>query len=815
MTDGTGIAGEAGRLAALQRYQILDTGPEKAFDDLTFLASHVCNAPITYLSLIDADRQWFKSKIGLAVSEVPRHDGFAAHALTQTDIFVVADVTQDKRFASSPLVAAEPSVCFYAAAPLVTHDGHVIGTLSVADRVARDLSFEQKEALRALSRQAVVQLELRRQLVEREADTLEGGRNLVRSLLDHFPDLIYVKDTDGRYVLSNLAYVRFLGARSVAEVRGNTVFDLFPPEVARQHDADDQAIMRSGKPLLNHEELTVNPAGERIWMSTTKIPLWDSHGKVLGLVVIARDITEHKRAAEALRHSEELHRTLADNSAVGIWHVTNDGRTIHANPAMCALLGLDSSAELEEKTSHAFLTAETVAQIERDLVRRDANTPATCEIELTDKRGTKRRLMVAGAPLHDAEGKPVSFIGTFTDITERARLEERLQQTQKIDAVGRLAGGVAHDFNNLLTAILGYSEMLLRRQQLDSTARRHTEEIRKAAERGAALTQQLLAFSRKQTMRPHVLDLNAVVADMDKLLRRLISENIKVITVPGSKLGCVRADPSQLEQVILNVVINASDAMPNGGTLTIETGEATLDEEYVRHHAELKPGRYVLLAISDTGVGMSLEAKAHLFEPFYTTKSVGKGTGLGLATCYGIVKQSGGHINVYSELGRGTTVKVYLPCVHQPAEPVHPPHEQSGELPRGHETILVVEDEPTIRELAVHVLRELGYMVLQAADGEEALRVSRQHHGKIELLVSDVIMPQMGASELVALLAPLRPKMKVLYVSGYTDLAVTTNLAVTNDHGLIGPGRAFLQKPFTPSLLAHAVRQVLDGKNHR
>jgi PAS domain S-box-containing protein len=807
------MASEADRLMALQRYQILDTGPEKAFDDLTFLASHICAAPIAYLSLIDADRQWFKSKIGLTINEVPRRGGFAAHALTQTDVFVVNDVIQDKLFSSSPLLAAEPSLRFYAAAPLVTHDGYVIGTLSVADRTPRDLSFEQQEVLRALSRQAVVQLELRRQLAERGTDALDGERDLLRSLIEHFPDLIYVKDAEGRYVLNNLAHVRSVGARSAAEVLGKTVFDLYPPELAQHYHADDQAVMRSGEPLLNHDEPTVNPAGERIWISTTKIPLWDGRGKVVGLVGIARDVTEHKLATEALRQSEERHRTLTDNSAVGIWHVTNDGRTIYANPAMCALLGLDSPAELEEKTSHAFLTAETVARLERDLVRRDTNMPATCEIELTDRRGTKRRLMVGGAPLLDADGKPVSFIGTFTDITERTLLEERLLQAQKIDAVGRLAGGVAHDFNNLLTAILGYGELLLRHQQHDSAARRHTEEIRKAAERGAALTQQLLAFSRKQTLRPRVLDLNAVVADMDKLLRRLISENIKIITVPCSNLGCVRADPSQLEQVIMNVVINASDAMPNGGTLTIETGEVTLDEEYARHHTELKPGHYVLLAISDTGVGMSPETKAHLFEPFFTTKGVGKGTGLGLATCYGIIKQSGGHINVYSELDRGTTVKVYLPYVDQPAEPVHPLSEQSTELPRGHETVLVVEDEATIRELTVRVLRELGYMLLQAVDGEEALRISHRHHGRIDLLVSDVIMPQMGASELVARLAPLRPKMKILYVSGYTDLAVTTNLAITHDQKFIGPGRAFLQKPFTPSMLARAVRQVLDGKD--
>ncbi len=687
MTDGTGISGEAGRLAALQRYQILDTGPEKAFDDITFLASHVCAAPIAYLSLIDANRQWFKSKIGLTVSEVPRHCGLAAYSLTQTDIFVVTDVAQGDRFASSPLVMAEPSVRFYASAPLMTHDGHVIGTLSVADRIPHNLSFEQKEALRALSRQAVVQLELRRKLEEPGTDTLDGERSLLQSLIEHVPDLIYVKDAEGRYVLNNLAHVHFLGAGSAAEVRGKTVFGLFPPELARQYHADDLAIMRSGEPLLNHEEPTANPSGERIWLSTTKIPLWDSQGKVVGLVGIARDITERK----------------------------------------CA--------------------------------------------------------------------------------------EERLLQAQKIDAVGRLAGGVAHDFNNLLTAILGYSELLLRRHQNDTATHRHAEEIRKAAERGAALTQQLLAFSRKQTLRPSVLDLNAVVADMDKLLRRLISENIKFITVPGSNLGCVQADPSQLEQVILNLVINASDAMPNGGTLTIETGEVALDEEYVRHHPEVKPGIYVMLAISDTGVGMTSETKAHLFEPFFTTKNAGKGTGLGLATCYGIVKQSGGHISVYSELGRGTTVKVYLARVDQSAGPVRQPHGQSKELPRGHETILVVEDEPSIRELTVQVLRELGYTVLQAADGEEALRVNRQYHSKIDLLVTDVIMPQVGASELVARLAPLRPKMKVLYVSGYMDLAVTANLAVANGHPLIGPVRAFLQKPFTPSMLACTVRQVLDGKS--
>jgi nitrogen-specific signal transduction histidine kinase/ActR/RegA family two-component response regulator len=380
--------------------------------------------------------------------------------------------------------------------------------------------------------------------------------------------------------------------------------------------------------------------------------------------------------------------------------------------------------------------------------------------------------------------------------------EEQLRQVQKIEAMGRLAAGVAHDFNNILTVITGHSELLLRQLDADDPRRKNAEQIEKAAYRAAALTRQLLTFSRKQVIEPRVLKLNAVILNLEKMLRRLIGEDIEFRTLLDSAAGHIKADPGQIEQVIMNLAVNARDAMPNGGKLTVTTANTTLDKKHLNNFSDMCAGDYVMIAIEDTGTGMSEEVKAHLFEPFFTTKPPGKGTGLGLATCFGIVKQNTGHINVHSELGRGTTFKIYFPQVQSALEAPRVrimPTEVAG----GNETVLLVEDEPVVRELAAATLREKGYTVVEAVNGEEGLRMARQHDGKIDLVLTDVVMPVMGGKEMADALSTSHPDTKILFTSGYTEDAM-------GHHGVLRPGILFLQKPYMTTALSRKVREVLD-----
>jgi signal transduction histidine kinase len=385
-------------------------------------------------------------------------------------------------------------------------------------------------------------------------------------------------------------------------------------------------------------------------------------------------------------------------------------------------------------------------------------------------------------------------------------LEAQLLQSQKMEAVGRLAGGIAHDFNNILTAIGGYADLLLADMAPDDPHRGDLGEIHLATQRAASLTQQLLAFSRKQVLQPKVIDLNTLVPDIEKMLRRLIGEDILFATVLHPRLGNVRADPGQLEQVIVNLAVNARDAMPNGGRLTIETRNVELDESYAAEHPDVRPGRYVLITVTDTGVGMDATTKSRIFEPFFTTKVRGKGTGLGLATVYGIVQQTGGHIMPYSEPDQGTTMRVYLPRVDDPTDPLERPIDHATEILGGTETILLVEDEAPVRAVTRQLLERNGYSVLEASDGRSALALlgSDRESGHVDLLLTDVIMPGMSGRELANELKMRRPEIRVLFMSGYTDDAVVR-------HGMLEPGLAYLEKPFRPPVLLRKVREVLQA----
>jgi nitrogen-specific signal transduction histidine kinase/CheY-like chemotaxis protein len=401
-------------------------------------------------------------------------------------------------------------------------------------------------------------------------------------------------------------------------------------------------------------------------------------------------------------------------------------------------------------------------------------------------------------------------LGIATDITARKhteealhRSEEQLRQAQKMEAVGKLAGGVAHDFNNLLTVINGQTALSLRRLSQDDPVYRKLETIKEAGERAASLTRQLLAFSRKQIMQPKVLDLNQAIFETNKMLQRLIGEDIDLLIGLMPDLGKVKADPGQIEQVLMNLTVNARDAMPKGGKLTIETQNVYVDEEYSSRHLSVRPGRYVMLAVSDTGCGMDAATQERIFEPFFTTKETGKGTGLGLSTVYGIVKQSGGNVWVYSEVGRGTTFKIYLPCVASAAEEFKAITNDAMGTP-GTETVLLVEDEEMVRNMTREILHESGYRVLEAKHGHEALLVSERHDGPIHLMLSDVVMPRMSGRELAEQLSPTRREMKVLYMSGYTDDAIV-------HHGVLDEGMAFIEKPFTPNALTRKLREVLGA----
>jgi PAS domain S-box-containing protein len=509
-----------------------------------------------------------------------------------------------------------------------------------------------------------------------------------------------------------------------------------------------------------------------------------------------------RSAQESLRRSEINFRSLVTNAPYGICRCNASGQLLDVNPALLAILGYSSAQELVGKHL-GELYADTHQWFELADHLHSAAPFNGLIAEWKKNDGINTVLRVSGRAVCDGD-KKTAFELFIEDVTERRALEQQLQQSQKMEAVGRLAGGIAHDFNNLLMVISGYSEFLLDRLGPDPALRGPAQEIAGASQRASSLTRQLLAFSRKQMLAPKILDLNGVVTENLKMLTRVIGEDIDLLMVPASSLGAVRADAGQIDQVIMNLAVNARDAMPSGGKLTIETSNVSLDEDYARFHAPLRAGEYVMLSINDTGLGMDSETQSHIFEPFFTTKGP-KGTGLGLSTVYGIVQQSGGYIWVYSEPGKGSTFKIYLPRVAERVEPaqVVVPEEPAFTEP-GTETILLAEDEANLRYLARQFLEKQGYRVIEAADGAIAMQIAVAHEGIIHLLLTDVIMPGMNGRELAQRISEIRPNTKVLYMSGYTENVIGHN-------GTLDADVRLLQKPFTLRDLKNTVREVLDS----
>ncbi|MGF7154712.1 PAS domain S-box protein [Novosphingobium gossypii] len=823
---------ESDRLAALGRYAILDTPREPEFDDIVRLAADVFGAPISVVNLIASGRQWFKAEIGIGADELPLDVSICAHAILQPGIFVVPDTIDDPRFACNPLVTGEPGLRFYAGALLETPDGLPLGTVCVLDTKPRPegITDRQRLTLELLSRQVMTQLELRREITLRDqrAEALEAEVNARRTLEAS------LRSSEQRYrALFEAIDAGFCVIEVIFE--GSVPIDYRFLEVNKAFEAQTGLVDAAGKRM---RELA--PAHEQHWfdiygrVAATGAPIrfeneaaalgfwYDVHAFRVGdpaerrVAILFNDISDRRRAEIALRELNDSLEAQVEARTAELnlmWNVSPDllleidfdGVFRRVNPAWTALLGY-APDELVGRHVNDFV----LPQHHDDTVEAYETAAEGSKTQVVNryrhKDGSARSVAWVAAPAGDityAIGRDIT-----AEVEQReclSQMEDQLRQAQKMEAVGQLTGGIAHDFNNMLAVTIGSLDLLKRRiGSDDARAERYIHAATEGARRAANLTQRLLAFSRQQPLRPEAININRLVAGMSDLLRHSLGGDIRLETVLAGGLWRTHADPNQLENVILNLAINGRDAMPEGGRVTIETQNAHLDERYVAQHFGIVAGQYVLVAITDTGTGMQADVIARAFDPFFTTKEVGKGTGLGLSQVYGFVKQSGGHVKVYSEPGQGTTIKVYLPrLIGDVGE--EECADDTVDLPLGEkqELILVVEDEPAVRQFSVDALTELGYRVVSAESASAALRLI-DAHPDIALLFTDVVMPEVNGAKLAAEVRRRRPDLPVLFTTGYTRNAVVHN-------GVLDPGVQLIGKPFTIEELAARVREVLDA----
>jgi PAS domain S-box-containing protein len=620
-----------------------------------------------------------------------------------------------------------------------------------------------------------------------------------RALVENSADAIVLVDAQGVVIYQSHSAERIIGY-TADERRGRNALELVHP--------DDRAAVaqKLGECRARAGEIVIakfrgyRKDGQWLHLEGTAANRLDEPA-VGAIVINYRDVTERERRGEALRISEERFRLVSRATHDAVWDLDLATGVVWWSDSVQVFgfapadAGVDPAwwAERIHPDERERVLASSQAAVD------EGATSWSAEFRFRRADGTYAKVVDRASILRDADGRAIRMVGSMIDVTERRSLEEQLVQAQKMEAVGRLAGGIAHDFNNLLTAILGYGDLMLPKLH-DPTLRAKMMEIRKAAERAATLTRQLLAFSRKQVLVPEVVAVGGLIEEMSKMLRRLIGEDIELVTILPHSPAAVRADPGQLEQVLMNLAVNARDAMPRGGKLTIHVAVVQPDDAFRKDHPDVPGDRQVLISVTDTGMGIDPEVRKHIFEPFFTTKELGRGTGLGLATVYGIVKQSGGHVEVETTPGQGTTFRIFLPAVEAPGPAPAP---SLGAVVGGSETVLLVEDESALRSLGQEILRDQGYKVIAAGSGAEALALARAHKGPIDLLVTDVVMPGMDGRELADRLGPIHPETRCLYMSGYTDDAVVRR-------GVREQGMPFLQKPFSIDALALKVREVLD-----
>ena len=933
-------ANEASRLQALARCAILDTPSEVAFDEIASLAAEVCQTPSALITLVDERRQWFKSRVSFEATETIRELSFCAHAILEPEVMVIADATQDPRFADNPYVTGAPHVRFYAGAPLVLPGGQAVGTLAVIDYVPRALTEMQQRALRSLSHQVVAQLELHRRLADErqaQADRVEravaDSESQMGALLESSLDAIVAIDHRGRIVEFNPAAEEMFGLTRAAALGQDLAEVIIPPSLREQHRRGFARYLATREgPLMNRRiettalrgdgtefpvELTIARLGrtepvrfagfirdltekkrselaaqhgtERFQLvaRATNDVVWDwdlhthalwwnegfqtlfgyrpeeiepgleswtlrihpddlarvkerifevidsggaywtdeyrfrrsdgSYAEILDRGYVLRDpngapvrmigammdITERKLAQEQVRQSEERYRELVEDVREAIFTIGWDGALTSVNRAGERILGW--SREEWVGRPYLLLVHDEDRGLATEVFQRvmRGEKPESFELRLISSTGAPIALEFTVTP-RTAGGGVVGVLGVGRDISERKRLEEQLRQSQKMDAIGQLSGGVAHDFNNLLTVIQCNAVAMATHAGRD--VKECADEIVQATERAASLTRQLLLFSRKQVMRVTRVELNEVASSMTRMLGRVLDEQIQLRTVLGADLPPIQGDVGMIEQIFLNLIVNARDAMPRGGTLTVETSRELVDRAHAQRQANATPGQCVCLRVGDTGSGISAEILPRIFEPFFTTKEVGKGTGLGLATVYGIVKQHHGWIEVTTS-DAGTTFSVYLPADDDTRSSARLRRAADTTRPlTGTETILVVEDEAAVRQLVVNLLERCGYQVLQAGSGADALTLWQRRTRPIDLLLTDLVMPGgLSGRGLAERLRGDDPHLKVVYCSGYSADAIGQGESLVE-------GINFLQKPFHPDQVARIVRELLDRR---
>ncbi len=687
--------------------------------------------------------------------------------------------------------------------PIVSGD-RVLGVIAVHSYTADFYTPDDVQALEAFAAVAARAIETIDLLAESRTthEALRESEERFRSLTEVAADAILVMDANNALLYANPA-AELLFGYTAEELSGMSITSLMPERFRKPHTAGLKRYVATGTRTISWRGIEIavlQRNGEELLVEIT-FASFTKGGRQL-FTATMRSIAERKKAEEELRKSEERYRVLARATSDTIWRAHADGRGLieHGSGSGLGSASIDSNLERnwleavhpDDRTASAKAWNEALA----------GKTAFECEQRILRRDGEYRQITVRGVPLIDADGQIREWIGAHSDVTDQRQLEDQLRQAHKMEAVGQLAGGIAHDFNNILMAITGFASFL-HETVSGAEAKEYTVEIQKAADRAAGLTRQLLAFGRRQMLRPNVLDLNELVERESAMLRRLVPARITMSTVAGTDLGRVEVDLVQMQQVLMNLVLNAADAMRDNGTLTIETGNRSVSEVDRARYPFLKTGEYVSLAVVDTGCGIGEDGLARIFEPFFTTKAPGEGTGLGLSTAYGIVKQSGGYIWAESEEGKGSTFTVLLPRIERsaPVVPAAPCFDSSKDA-RNAGTVLVAEDEDAVRSLVRLALKRAGYTVLTAADGEDALAVAKAHDGKIDLLLTDVVMPRMGGPELAVRLRESRPDLPVIFMSGYAGDALTRE-------GSLPSGSAFVQKPFTPSVLASTVRDVL------
>ncbi len=787
MTNPSPLKPEAERLAILRQYRLLDTAPEKAIDEFTELAAHVCDVPVALISLVDEHRQWFKSRYGLELEETSREESFSAQALNREDVLIVPDATLDERFADNPHVTCEGGFRFYAGTPLITPDRAVIGSLCVLDRVPRQLDARQERFLEMLGRQVMTQLNLRKDRLDLREKALLG-----KQIVDCSADAIVAKSLEGEITNWNPGAERMFGF-SAEEMLGSSILAIIPPD---RHDEELGIVgnISGGGTVEHFETVRMTKSGELIDVSVSASPVKNLEGEIIGLSKVIRNITERKRT------EARFHR-LVDSNVQGVIFWNMDGSVTGANQMFLNMLG-HTTEDLEKGSiSWQKLTPPEFTHLDLraldEIAERGYCEPFEKEFFRSD--GSRLSVLIGGAVFEDDPEEGVSFV---LDLTERKKLEQQFLRAQRMESIGTLAGGIAHDLNNILSPIL-MSIDLLKIRVKDEASQDILTIIGDSATRGGEMVKQVLSFASGVEGQRMDVQVRHLIEDIEKITTDTFLKNIEIRTTIPPDLWAVSGDPTQLHQVLMNLCVNARDAMPHGGQLTVSGSNVTLDAHYAALNLEAHPGPYVFIQIEDNGTGIPAPVIKQIFDPFFTTKPVGKGTGLGLSTSMAIIKSHGGFIQVYSEGGRGTKFKIYLPARTGPFTENDTQPETA--MPRGHgELILVVDDEASVRHISEQTLGAFGYRVILASDGAEAVAIYAARQKEIAVVLTDMMMPVMDGPTTIQVLRKINPLARIIAASGLSangHVASATKLGVKH----------FLPKPYTAQTLLVTLHETLTS----